>query len=205
MRKVIFLLALLFAIPAISQENKNTIVVFGETEKTVVEDSYTVLIALQQVLVYDGQAEVEATSLNTVRENAIENFKEVGIDFKRFKRSTYYEFAMSYSQNRESAYYYLNTSNKEEVRKIIKLKSSGMSVVNIEVESKKLTGKELVDLSIKAITNAKQKAEDIAKKMNKTIGDVVSIADQNSNAQYVQSYGTSTSQIHGVTVTFELK
>ena len=41
--------------------------------------------------------------------------------------------------------------------------------------------------------------------MDKTIGAVVSVSDLNTNIQYVQSYGTSTLQIHGVTVTFELK
>ena len=205
MKKVIFFLSFLFAMPGMAQDNKNTIEVYGEVEKTVLDDNYTVLIAMQQILVYDGQVEVEATSLDDVIEKAIKNFKAIGIDFKRFKRSTYYEFSSAYGQGRESAYYYLNTADEEEVRKIIKLKSSGMSVTNIEVEAKKLSGEQLADLSLQAITNAKEKAELIAKKMNKTIGDIVSVSDQNTNMQYVQSYGTSVSQIHGVTVTFELK
>ena len=205
MKKVIFFLSLLLAMPGMAQDNKNTIVVYGEAEKTVLDDSYTVLIALQQILVYDGQVEVEATSLDDVREKAIKNFKAIGIDFKRFKRSTYYEFSSAYGQGRESAYYYLKTFDEAEVRKIIKLKSSGMSISNIEVEAKKLSGEQLADLSLQAITNAKEKAELIAKKMDKTIGAVVSVSDLNTNIQYVQSYGTSTFQIHGVTVTFELK
>ncbi|AEH02063.1 SIMPL domain-containing protein [Lacinutrix sp. 5H-3-7-4] len=204
MKNLIFLLAVLFAMPAIFQENDNTISVFGETENTVEGDSYIVLIALQQVLVYEGQTEVEANSLKTVKENAIEKFKSIGIDFNRFKRNTYYEFAVSFSQNRESAYYFLRTSNKEEIRKIITLKSAGMSIVNIEVEAKKLTGEELVALTVKAIANAKEKAEGIAKKMNKTLGEVVHIADTNSSLQYMQSYGTTTARTHGVNVTFKL-
>ena len=57
----------------------------------------------------------------------------------------------------------------------------------------------------KAIDDAKEKAEALAKKLDKTIGDIVAIADQNTNMQYIQSYGTSTVQSHSVTVTFELK
>ncbi|WP_159023946.1 SIMPL domain-containing protein [Formosa sp. L2A11] len=205
MKKIIYLLVLLFALPSIAQESKNTIEVIGEAEKVISDDSYTILIALQQVMVYEGQVETEATSLAVVEKNYIKKLEEAGVDFNRFKRNTYYEFAMSYSQSRESAYYYLKTSDKDEVRKIMQLKSSGMSIANIDIETTKLTDQELVDLSIKAIANAKEKAEAIAKKMNKTIGEIVKISDQNSSFQYIQSYGTSTKQTHGVTVSFELK
>ena len=205
MKKLIYLVVLLFTIPLISQECNHSIVVIGETKKTVVDDSYNILISLQQIMVYEGQGEVEATSLDLVRKNYIKKLEEVGIDFSRFRRNTYYEFAMSYSQNRESESYYLKTSNQEEVRKIIRLKSAGMSISNIEVETKELTDKQLVELSVKAIDNAKDKAKAIAKKMNKTLGEIISISDQNTSGQYIQSYGASTMQPHSVTVSFELK
>ena len=198
-------MALLFTVPLIAQEHKNTITVVGETETIVDDDSYIVLIALQQVLVYEGQGEVEVTSLDEVKKNYIKKLEASGIEFSQFTRNTYYEFAMSYSQNRASEYYHFKTSNKEDVRKLSKLKSAGMSVVNTEVEAKKLTNEQLVDLSIKAIDNAKEKANALAKELNKTIGEIVSIVDQNVSTQYIQSYGTSTSQIHVVSVSFELK
>ncbi|EPR74939.1 hypothetical protein ADIWIN_0026 [Winogradskyella psychrotolerans RS-3] len=205
MKKIIFLMALLFTVPLIAQEHKNTITVVGETETIVDDDSYIVLIGLQQVLVYEGQGEVEVTSLDEVKKNYIKKLEASGIEFSQFTRNTYYEFAMSYSQNRESEYYHFKTSNKEDVRKLSKLKSAGMSVVNTEVEAKKLTNEQLVDLSKKAIDNAKERANALAKEMNKTIGEIISIVDQNSSAQYIQSYGTSTLQSHAVTVSFELK
>ncbi|WP_178984536.1 SIMPL domain-containing protein [Winogradskyella helgolandensis] len=205
MKKIIFLMALLFTVPLIAQDHKNTITVVGETETIVDDDSYIVLIALQQVLVYEGQGEVEVTALDEVKKNYIKKVEASGIDFNQFTRNTYYEFAMSYSQNRESEYYHFKTSNKEDVRKLSKLKSAGMSVVNTEVEAKKLTNEQLVDLSKKAIDNAKEKANALAKELNKSIGEIISIVDQNSSAQYIQSYGTSTSQSHAVTVSFELK
>ena len=205
MKKLIYIIALLLAIIANSQEKENTITVIGETDKNLVDENYVVLIALQQVLVYEGSAEVEATSLKVVKQNVIKKLKDLDIDFNRFKRNTYYEFSMAYSQNRESAYYFLKTSDKEEVRKILNLKSAGMSIANIEVETTALTDQELVDLSVKAIANAKEKATAIAAKMNKSIGEIVSITDQNTNSQYLQSYGTTTLQPHSVTVTFELK
>lgn len=205
MKKLIYIIALLLAIIANSQEKENTITVIGETDKNLVDENYVVLIALQQVLVYEGSAEVEATSLKVVKQNVIKKLKDLDIDFNRFKRNTYYEFSMAYSQNRESAYYFLKTSNKEEVRKILNLKSAGVSIANIEVETTALTDPELVDLSAKAIANARERATAIARKINKSIGEVVSITDQNTNSQYLQSYGTTTLQPHSVTVTFELK
>lgn len=205
MKKIICLIALLLALPSIAQERKNTIVVVGETEKVVVDDTYTIIIGLQQVLVYEGPTEIEATSLNEVTENFIKKLKNIGIDFNRFKRNNYYEFAMSFSQNRESAYYYLKSSDKEEVRKLIQLKSSGMSIVNTEMEATELTDKQLVELSIKAIADAKERATAIAKKMNKTVGEIVSISDQNTKMQIIQGYGISSTQPHSVTVAFELK
>jgi len=205
MKKLIYIIALLLAIIANSQEKENTITVIGETDKNLVDENYVVLIALQQVLVYEGSAEVEATSLKVVKQNVIKKLKDLDIDFNRFKRNTYYEFSMAYSQNRESAYYFLKTSDKEEVRKILNLKSAGVSIANIEVETTALTDPELVDLSAKAIANARERAAAIAGKMNKSIGEIVSITDQNTNSQYLQSYGTTTLQPHSVTVTFELK
>jgi len=205
MKKIICLLGLVFTIPVISQECNNVISVVGETQKTVQDDNYNILINLQQIMVYEGQGEVEATSLEQVRKNYIKKLEEVGIDFSRFRRNNYYEFAMSYSQNRESESYFLRTSNQNEIRKIIRLKSAGMSISNIELEAKKLTDKQLADLSIKAIDNAKQKAAIIAKKMNKTLGDIVSIEDGNTSEQYIYNYGTKATQNHNVTVSFELK
>lgn len=205
MKKFIFLMALLFTVPLIAQEHKNTITVIGETDTKVDDQSYTILIAIQQILVYEGQTEVEATSLEEVKKNYINKLADLGIDFSRFRRNTYYEFAMSYGQNRDSEYYYLKTSNKEDVRKIIKLKLAGTSIANADIEAVKITNNQLVELSKKAIDDAKEKAEALAKKLDKTIGDIVAIADQNTNMQYIQSYGTSTVQSHSVTVTFELK
>lgn len=205
MKKFIFLMALLFTVPLIAQEHKNTITVIGETQTKVDSDSYVVLIALQQVLVYEGQGEVEVTSLDDVKKNYIKKVEASGIDFSQFTRNTYYEFAMSYSQSRESEYYHLRTTNMEDVRKLTELKSAGMSVINTEIEAKKLTNAQLVDLSKKAIDNAKEKAKALAKELNKTIGEIVSIVDQNSSKQYIESYGTSASQSHVVSVSFELK
>lgn len=205
MKKLIYLVALFFTIPLVSQEQNNTIEVLGETEKRIADQNYTVIIALQQIMVYDGQVEVEATSLEDVKRNYIKKLDEIGIDFSRFRRNTYYELALSYGQNREAAYYYLRTTNKDEARKIINLKSSGASIASSEVEPKKLTNQELSELSTQAIENARKKAELISKQINKTIGEIVSISDLNTNTQYIQSYGTTSLQPHSVTVTFELK
>ncbi|WP_299252411.1 SIMPL domain-containing protein [uncultured Lacinutrix sp.] len=205
MKKLIFLMAVLFSVSAIAQENRNTITVVGETETSVEDNSYTILVSLQQILVYEGQGEVEVASVSEVKNNYINKLGDLGIDFSRFRRSTYYEFVSSYGQSRVTEYYFLKTSNKEEVRKIINLKLAGTSIANTEIESKKLTNDELVSLAKKAMDNAKNKAEALAKKMNKTVGDVVGIVDQNTSAQYAQSYGTNRLQSHTVTVSFELQ
>ncbi|NRS89843.1 hypothetical protein HNQ02_002777 [Flavobacterium sp. 7E] len=206
MKKIVCLIALLVALPSIAQENKSTIEVVGETEKVVGDDSYTLVIALQQILAYEGQLDVEATSLDVVKKNFIKELEKIGIDFSRFKRNSYYEFAMVYSQNKElSEYYFLRTSDKDEFRKLTQLKSPGMSISNTEIEAAKLTDKQLIELSTKAIANAKEKAETIAKKLNKNIGEIVKISDLNTNAQFIHGYGTTAKQAHTVTVAYELK
>ncbi|MDN3666416.1 SIMPL domain-containing protein [Algibacter miyuki] len=204
MKKFILFAALLFTLPFIAQEHKNTITVIGETKKTVQESGYTVLIGLQQVIYHGGQQEVEATSLADVTKNYADKLADLRIDFSRFRRNTYYELAMSYSQNRESAYYSFTTDDIEEVRKIIQLNLAGMTIVYNEVLAKELTNDQLVELSEAAIANAKLKAKAIAKKMNKTVGDIVNISDSNTNEQYIQNYGIITTQPYDVTVVFEL-
>jgi len=204
MKKLIYLVALFFTIPLISQEKSNIIAVVGETEKEIIYQNYTVIIGLQQVMLYDGQSEVEATSLENATSNYKKKLEEIGIDFNRLKRNIYYEFSMSYGQNRETAYYYFRTADLDEIKKIINLKSTGASIVSSEIEPKELTDQELAELSLKAIENARQKANNIAKKLNKTIGDIVNITDLNTNAQYIQSNGTKSLQPHSLNVSFEL-
>ena len=198
-------MAVLFSLSSIAQDNRNTITVVGETETAVEGSSYTILISLQQILVYEGQGEVEVASINEVKNNYINKLGEMGVDFSRFRRSEYYEFASSYGQSRITEYYYLKTENKDDIRKVISLKLAGTTIVNTEIEAKKLTSDQLVKLAKKAMDNAKEKAEKIAKKMNKNIGEIVTFVDQNVSEQYIHSYGTSKKQTRLVTVTFELK
>lgn len=198
-------MAVLFTVSSIAQEHKNTITVVGETETSVEDNSYTILVSLQQILVYEGQGEVEVASISDVKNNYINKLGDLGIDFSRFRRSTYYEFASSYGQSRVTEYYFLKTSNKDEARKIINLKLAGTSIANTEIEANKLTNDELVNLAKKAMDNARDKAEALAEKMNKTVGEIVAVVDQNTSEQYTQSYGTSKVQSHLVTVSFELQ
>jgi len=205
MKKLIFLMALIVTMPLIAQEQRNTITVVGETQAAIEDNSYTILISIQPIYVYEGQAEVEVASLAESKQNYINQLKTIGIDFSGFQRNTYYEFVTSYSSSRTSEYYYFKTSSKDEVRKITRLKSAGTSVANTEIEPNILSKEQLVNLSEKAIDNARKKAEALATKIDKTIGEVVAVVDQNTSEQYMQSYGTATSQTHIVTVSFELK
>jgi len=205
MKKFILLIALVFTAPLVAQENHNTITVIGETDTKVDDQNYTILIAIQQIMVYEGQSEVEATSIEVVKENYINKLADLGIDFSRFRRNTYYEFSMAYGQNRKSEYYHLKTSNKDDVKKIIQIKQAGTTVVNVDIEANKLSTKQLAELSKQAIDDARDKADALASKLEKTTGEIVTIADQNTTLQYIQNYGTSSVQSHSVTVTFELK
>ncbi len=80
-----------------------------------------------------------------------------------------------------------------------------MSVANTEIEPNKLSKEQLVNLSEKAIDNARKKAEALATKIDKTIGEVVAVVDQNTSAAVYAKLWDSTSQTHTVTVSFELK
>ncbi len=55
MKKLIFLMALIITMPLIAQEQRNTITVVGETQAAVEDNSYTILISLQPIYVYEGQ------------------------------------------------------------------------------------------------------------------------------------------------------
>lgn len=198
-----YIMVLLFAIPLIAQEKNNTITVIGETEKTVVGNTYTILVSLQQVT--EGYHGAELMSLSKVKATYTHKLGDLGIDFSRFRRNTLYEFSVSFSEKRETAYYYFKTTNKEDVRKITKLNLSGVSIINVEILPKKLTNEELAKLSNEAIEDARQTANATAKKMSKTIGDILTVVDSNTKTQYINSYGTTPSQLHTVTVVFELK
>ncbi|PNW26324.1 SIMPL domain-containing protein [Formosa algae] len=203
MRTIIYALIVLLTLPTFAQDSNHTIEVLGEVEKEVLPEYYNIIITLQDVTVYESQGEMVVTPLESVQQNF--TLKASGIDFNRFIRNTYYEFAMSYSQGKATACYNLQTSDQDEVRTILQLKSAGVSIANIDMEPIKFSDAQLVDLSVQAIENAKVKAQAIAKKMNKSIGEIVSISDPNTSQQYIQTYGVSKTQTHSVTVSFELK
>ncbi|MEE9364770.1 MAG: hypothetical protein V3U92_19390 [Cellulophaga sp.] len=204
MKKFIYLMLLVFTIPLVAQESEKTITVVGETEKTVIGNKYSIIISLKQIIA-DGYQQMEPKSLDQVKELYAKKLKENGLDFSKFKRNVSYEFAVSYSEKRETSFYHFSTTNENEVRKIFKLAVNGTTIVNVEVTTEKLTYEQLAILSNKAIDDAKIAAKLLAKKINKNIGAILRVIDNNSKTQFVNSYGINDVQTHNVTVTFELK
>ncbi len=203
MKKFIYLILILIAMPTIAQEKQKTITVVGEAQKMVTGNKYALIVSLHEVMA-DGYQQMEPITLEQMKKTYAAKLKESNLDFSKFKRNIGYEVSAAYSDKRESAYYLFETTKAEEIRSVSQIGLNGVSVVNVEVTADKLTYEQLAELSNTAIEDATKAAKILAKKMNKKVGAIINVIDNNSKTQYVNSYATSAEQVHNVTVVFEL-
>ncbi|WP_062053221.1 hypothetical protein [Aquimarina longa] len=207
MKKIIFIAFILLRVTsAIAQENNNsTLSIIGETDKKIVINNYRITIALKEI-VSNGYQQTEPKSLSEVTQLYSDKLKGIGVDFGKFNKNNLYKvYTSSYSEVGDVAYYNYTSSSEEEILKVIKQKSTGLTVIQTEASPKKLTNEEWANLTNAAIQDAKIKGKKIASHLSKKLGKIITIENTDTKTQHIASYRPNEIQKHLVKVVFTLE
>jgi len=201
MRKLIIAVLLLIAGNTIAQEStstKNTISVSSNVKFTKEVKAYRVklIMGLDQM----GYGNNECNTLDELKKKYFDKLKEKGIDPTKLEEKKIEYLSMYYQ--REGTVYYYEATTEEEVSKILSAKVNG--VTNNGLEYKTEMDDALYDSLIeKAIKQAKDKANRIAKKANKKVGEIAMISD-NSYGHEDWVYYSPKDEYVRINVVFEL-
>ena len=199
---IIILLVLISFTKSFSQQTKS-ISVQGETEYRIEKAKIYVANLQLKELKADTYSSFEDKSLELVREQLKVKLHEMGLNFNNLVENKTLFFYSSYNDPYESMYYTFKTNSELEFTKLLSIKVVGLSIVNVEISLEKLTSEETSKLAFKAIENAREKAQKIAGKLNKKVGDIISITDQNYSAVPIGYYNNE-NNIYSVNVNFNL-
>ncbi len=199
--RIILVIALISCAKSFSQES-NSITVQGETEFTIEKTkSYVAYLQLKE-LKSDGYSNFEDKSLESVREQFKIKLNNIGLNFNDFIENKHLFFYSSYADPNESMYYTFKTNSEADLTKFLSMKMIGLTVHNVEIISEKLTPEDASKLALKAIENAREKAQKIAEKLNKKIGNIITINDPNSSSIAISYYNNN--NVYSVNVKFNL-
>ncbi|MDY7394291.1 SIMPL domain-containing protein [Aureibaculum sp. 2210JD6-5] len=201
MRKLIIAVLLLIAANTFAQGNsstKNTISVSSSVKfkKEVKAYKVKLIMGLDQM----GYGNTECNTLDELKEKYFDKLKEKGIDPNKLKEQKIEYLSMYYQ--REGTVYYYEATTEEEVQKVLSARVNG--VTNNGLEYRMELDDALYDNLIeKALEQAEDKANRIAKKANRKVGKIAMISD-NSYTYEDWVYYSPKDEYLRINVVFEL-
>ncbi len=180
-----------------AQESKSFIEVEGTTSYKRTAEQFHVTIIITEDVLYNNGSE----RFSELKENYLTKFKVSGVDISKLKESEFQYLTTGY--NKEGTVFNFKTKSRDEFIKVLKIKSLGVVVYSRYVTYKPMN---VEALSKKAIENARLKAEKIAKNINKKLGEIIAIEDDNFTEIREAIYEDSTEVPvnYQITVRFEL-
>lgn len=205
MKKLIFVIFALYASFFVHSQTENNkhIEVTGEVIYEKVPEKYIAEIVISKDLFYGSDS--STITFEELKERFFKKLAENGIDQNKLIENQLNYLIIGYKH--KGTFYKFTTTSKEEFKKFLALKSSGINFRNKKVNYQKPSAKKSEELMQKALKNAKQRAEEYAKVINKKIGEVLFIKDYNYTSvspesfYYSNNYNTS----YKITVAYSFK
>ncbi len=190
-----------------AQGNKSYIEVTGvaEFEKSV--EKYIAKVIVSKELIYDSHTgsstDTLATTINTLTEKYFKKLTTTNFDTKKLKEDKFGYLTTGF--RKEGKLLVFETASEKEYMKLLSVNLDGTQIYN-RYAVYKLTTNTATELAKKAIENAKQKAQLVAKSTNRKIGEIITISDNNQNKSkevlYYDNLGDT--GLYQVIVRFEL-
>ncbi|MDH7446254.1 SIMPL domain-containing protein [Aquimarina sp. 2201CG14-23] len=200
MKNLIFIL--IFSVNAMFAQQKNTIMVAGEATKTIAIEKYVVNVEFREIMA-DTYQNIKPQNLEELKKEYASMLSKIGVDFSQFQENALYR--VTSGQYNTTTYYYYTANSIEEVQKIISLRMKGVTSTWVDIVSKEKTTMEIAALNKKAIENAKDKANAIAKNIDKKIGEILNIEDVNYQQHLYYPSKPTESLKYYIKVTFLLE
>jgi len=152
--------------------------------------------------------QIRPKSIEDVKEDFINALKAEGINPSEVIEDKIKNISKSKYGNTITEHYWINVKNEEEASLVSKLELDGYKISSVEYLFESDYEKYVNEMSVQAIKDARRKAENIAKSIGKTVGEILNIEDtKNLNKSGSSSYSKKTSSkkiSYRVNVTFEL-
>jgi len=180
-----------------AQKDKSFIEVVGATTYKRIAEKYKVTIIISEDALYSNGSE----RISELKKMYLTKVKASGIDVSELKENEFQYLTTGYVK--DGTVFNFETKSKDDLIKILKIKSLGVVIYNRYVTYNSI---DTEVLSKKAIDNAKQKADKISKNINKKVGTIIVVKDENVDEIREAIYEDST-QVpvnYKITVRFEL-
>ena len=201
MKKVILSFALILgSLGLFAQDsNQSSISINGSYTYDISPEYSAKMIVSMSNVYYD----VQAVTLSEVKSGYLDKLAKVGISSDRLTENALYYSLMGYEK--EGTILVFKTKSLEEMQKFLSVRAIGISKSDTTFNAQ-LTKEQMASYAKAAFDNAKEKAEAIAKKIDRKVGKAISISDSNQNKiEESLYYGNSTnSKDYYVSVSFEL-
>jgi len=202
------IVAIMFVMTTYAQISKSYIEVTGIAQFEKPVQKYVAKLAVSEDIIYDRHNESAGDSLALTVDVLIDTyFKKLAaanFDPKKLVEDPFGYLTIGF--RKEGKLFTFETTSKEEYKKVLSVSLDGTQIYSKYLVYKLSTNTE-IELSKRAIENAKQKAEIITKSTNKKIGDIITISDNNNRNEIKEVLyfdNLDEKGLYDVTVRFEL-
>ena len=148
--------------------------------------------------------------MEDIRNDFTLTLKENGIDVSKLQEDKLKNITKSKYNKLASEDYSIVVSNEDEAKLISNLELDGFKITSVDYIFESTYDQYFNEMTVAAIEDAKRKANNLAKSVGKTVGEILNIEDmknienQRKNSRNATKASTKT-LMYRVNVTFELK
>lgn len=201
MKKVILSMAMvLMTVGIFAQNFQNNITVNGNHKYSISPEYSSKMVVSLNNVYYDAQT----MSLSEVKSGYLDKLGKIGISSDRLTEDPLHYALLGYEK--EGLILEFKTNSLEEMQKFLAVKSIGVSRSDTTLKTE-LTDTQMADYAKTAFDNAKKKAEGIAAKIGRKIGQAIYVSDTNYKEISESMYYGNTNQDrdYHISVSFELQ
>lgn len=200
MNKVLLTLATIFiTMNSFAQNHQNNITVNGSHSYSIAPEYSSKMIVSLNNVYYDAQT----MTLDEVKTGYAAKLAKAGITADRLTEDKLHYALLGYEK--DGTIMVFKTKSLEEMQKFLSVKAIGISRsdTNLDLE---LSDVQMADYSKEAFENAKSKANAIAAKIGRKIGNAIYLSDTNTKKISESMYYANTKNIrdYNISVSFEL-
>jgi len=199
---IVLLLGLFYITNMEAQVKDNTIRIVGQASKTFDAIGLHVDFTAKEI-VPNEYRKIRYKSIDDVLAEFKTNIINNGLSDIEFTKKP---LKIERYSNGNQLEYYIKLNDKKQIEKVIASKSDGISLSGISYQYEKLPkylSEELIKMTIE---DAKRKAKEVAKSINKKIGNIISIVDKTGgvNPKHLNKKMAKSDIKYKTNITFEL-
>lgn len=182
--------------------------IVGQSEKIINNEGMYIEFTLSEVA-GNEYSQIRPKSIESVKADFMAAMKAAGLDDSKMRPDKIKNITQSKYNKVVVENFNIELENEEEATKLSKLLVDGYKIGNVKYIFEESYDQYLNQMTEDAIKDARRKAENIAKSVDKTVGEIINIEDTKTLSQQSSSnrYGSASENktiSYRINVTFEL-